>query len=135
GSRSRSPGSGDCWTADPRRPGGTRPGRNGSVDVFVELLAAMESAGNVVRLTLRANGRSVCGEGARGGEREDAVACQLVLAVRGLDALDRVEVAILSEQRLTECGMESTGLAARSEIARDEFAGLVHLLLPVEQRR
>src|SRR5205814_2987797 len=57
------------------------------------------------------------------------------LAERGLDALDRVEVAVLAEQRLAERGLELPRLAPSGEVARDQLARLVHLLLLVEKRR
>src|SRR5690242_21819174 len=60
---------------------------------------------------------------------------ELMLARRGLDALDRVEVPVLARERRAERGDEAVRLAAGAEERRDELPGLVHLLLAVEQPR
>ena len=56
-----------------------------------------------------------------------------VLADAGLDALGRVEVAVLAQQARAERRDEPVRVAARAEVRRDELAGLVDLLLAVEQ--
>jgi hypothetical protein len=58
-----------------------------------------------------------------------------VLASSGLDALDRVEVAVLADERCAECRDEPTRVAPSSEIRHDELARLVDLLLAVEKAR
>ena len=63
------------------------------------------------------------------------VAGELVLARGGLDALDRVEVAVLADERRAERGDQPVGRAARGEVRGGERPRLVHLLLLVEQAR
>ena len=50
-----------------------------------------------------------------------------------LDALDRVEVAILADERSAERGDERGRIAAGSEEGGDQLPRFVDLLLPVEQ--
>ncbi len=56
-----------------------------------------------------------------------------MLADGRLYALDRVEVAVLAQQRGAERSSEAVGIAAGAEERRDERAGLLDLLLPVEE--
>jgi hypothetical protein len=58
-----------------------------------------------------------------------------VLAHAGLDALDRVEVAVLAQQARAERLDQRRRVVARSEVGGDELAGLVDMLLAVEQGR
>ena len=109
-----------------------RTARSGLVDL-VQLLAAVEAARDVERLALRAHGRRVGGEVTGRGDEEDRVAGKRELAERRLDALDRVEVAVLAEERAAERRLERRGIAARGEVGGDEPARLVHLLLMVEE--
>src|SRR6266849_6533314 len=93
------------WTGDSTLDMATLKWPSGSV-VLEQLLAAVETAGDVVGLALRAHRRCVRGEVAGRGDEEEAVAGQRELAIRGLDGLDRVEVAILAKERAAERGLE-----------------------------
>src|SRR4029077_11509583 len=112
------------------------PGRGSlGLVVLLQLFAALEAAGDMERLVLRAHGGCVGGQVASGGDQEDPVAGQLELAEGRLDALDRVEVAVLAKQSGAERGLQKTRLPARGEVGGDESARLVDLLLVVEQLR
>src|SRR5438105_4917832 len=95
GSRHRSDGTQTPPVAKDVRRGRGR--RASGVELFVQPLAALQAAGDVERLALSSNGRSVGGEVAgRGDEHVDAcLRCTqvAVLPERRLDALDGVEVA------------------------------------------
>ena len=97
-----------------------------------ERFAAVEAAGDLEGLPLRAGRRRVCGEVARGGEQRQGGVVGVgvhVLADGRLDALDRVEVAVLAHQARAERGDEPGRVAAGAEVRRDELRGLVDLLL------
>src|SRR5213592_4154341 len=59
---------------------------------------------------------------------------ELVLPDRGLDALDRVEVAVLAQEAGTEDGDQAVRVTAGAEVRRDELRRLVDPLLLVEER-
>ena len=90
------------YVVAPRAGDGSRAKRSPSSDggLVVQPLATMEATGDVVRLALRARGRSVGGEiPGRGDERQGLVARTLepVMLPHGrLDALDGVEVPVLA---------------------------------------
>ena len=79
------------------------------------------------------------GEVAGGGDQDvrrlRRAAQQAVLTEGGFDGLDAVEVAILAQQRLAERGEQAIFVAAIGEVAGDQLAGLVDLLLAIQQRR
>ena len=56
-----------------------------------------------------------------------------MLADGGLDALDRVEVAVLAHERGAERGDEPARIAAGAQERGDELPGLGDLLLTVKQ--
>src|SRR5262245_53118163 len=111
----------------------TRAASKSNGVVFVEPLAAVEATRDVERLALGPRRGRVGGEVAGRGDQEEGVRVELELAAGGLDALDRVEVAVLTEERMTERGLELGRVPAGREVGGDELAGLVHLLLAVEE--
>ena len=54
---------------------------------------------------------------------------------RGLDGLDRVEVAVLPDERRAQCRDDPGRLASRTEVRSHELSRLVHLLVAIEQAR
>jgi len=89
----------------------------------VELLAAVESAGDLEGLPLRACGRRVRGELAGGDDERERGPVrpreELVLPDRGLDALDRVEVAVLAARARPSAATSFSGFPppSRNDIA------------------
>src|SRR5881409_288040 len=88
--------------------------------ILVQPVAAVQAAGELERLALRASRRRVGGEVAGGGDQRQGglvrAAQQLCLARGRLDALDGVEVAVLAEEAASEHGHESSRCAAGDEI-------------------
>ena len=107
--------------------------------LLVQILAAMQPLGDLEGLPFGADGGRVGGQVARGGDQRvgglGRAAQQRVLGKGGLDRLDGVEVAIFARQRLAERRQQPRFVAAGGQVARDELAGLVDLLLAVEQRQ
>src|SRR6266508_4021875 len=102
------------------RGGEQRGGSRGlRLRILVQALAAVEAAGDLERLPLRTGRRRMRREVARcSDERECLVgrpAQELVLADGGLDALDRMEVAVLTEQARAQRSDQAIGIAARAE--------------------
>ena len=58
---------------------------------------------------------------------------KLVVSKRCLDGLDRVEVAVLAQQRSPQHGQQSVRFHSPLQAVDDEQSGLVHALLAIEQ--
>ena len=76
--------------------------------------------------------REVAGGGDQRQPSLVGVAKQQMLADARLDALDRVEVAVLAQQASAERRDQRVGIS-RGEVGGDELPGLVDVLLAVEQ--
>src|SRR2546423_892848 len=99
----------------------------------------MQPAGDLERLALRPRRRRVCAEVARGGEEGERgvrrPGQERALAGGRLDALDRVEVPVLPDERGPERADEVALLAAGREEGRGQPSSLADLLLAVEEGR
>src|SRR5262249_25249607 len=102
------------------------------------MLAAGQTQGNGICLALSTSGWRMRSKVAgRGDERMRCLWCaaqQLVLAKGNLCRLDGVEVAILAQQCLAKGSKKSSIVASSGEVVRNEFTGLIDLLLAVQQR-
>ena len=99
----------------------------------------MQPLGDLEGLPFGANSGRVGGQIARGGDQRVAglgrAVQQRVLGKGGLNRLDGVEVAIFARQRLAKRCQQARFVAAGGQVARDDIASLIDLLLAVEQRQ
>src|ERR1700722_17100026 len=103
------------------------------------VLAAMQSHGNAKSLSLRANGRRMRCEIARGGDHK--VTGDFPVGERNRNrksrfhTLDAVEVAILAQKHGAQRSLQARRIGGGAEVFGYHRGSLIDLLLLVEYRR
>ena len=95
-----------------------------------------QTLGDIERLTLRPHRWRMGSQIARCRDEHmcgfRCAAQQFVLPHRRFNTLNRVKVAIFTQQQFAQHGNDSRAICASVELLRDCIASRIHLLLPVE---
>ncbi len=79
-------------------------------------------------------GRQVTNGGHQEVRTLNCVVCQLVLAQRGFDRLDGVEVTVLAQEQPADRGQQTLWFGADRQVVHHLLGSCADLLLAVEQR-